>query len=176
MKLAAAVIIPTSIALVASAAQASSTGSMKDPTTKDSSNKDSSTKDDFGWSVSLLGTVAPISVFEKDTDHLFVGASAMPALTLSDDISDRVRLEASARWTKFTKALFDDGTDIPAARASEQPIIGTIGFSVRVHHPSTAITRVSFSIGYGNVPTDNGLLTGTVLMLGLETDLVTLRI
>lgn len=122
----------------------------------------------------------PIYLIEKESHHGYTAISAMPELKLglSADEDDRFRIEGSARWSKYTELV--DAKEVAATRVSGQPIIGMLAMSFRVSSAttrkegvSTAVERISFGVGYGNLPIDNDrLVTGTVFMVSLEADLI----
>lgn len=122
----------------------------------------------------------PIVLIEKESHHAYTAISAMPELKLglSVDDDDRFRIEGSARWSKYTALV--DAKEVAASRVSGQPIIGMLAMSFRVSGAttrkegvSTAVERISFGLGYGNLPIENEkLVTGTVFMLSLEADLI----
>lgn len=133
--------------------------------------------------VSVGGGVAPILFFPKQgSGQPYAAFGFLPELRLSVSLKpdDKWRLFASARWSTLSKATaLDTPMAIqPAENLSKVPALAAVGFAVRPTRgePSsqavaTGVTRISFQVGYGNLPLDNGVLArGWALMISFDAE------
>jgi hypothetical protein len=132
--------------------------------------------------VSIGGGVAPIGLYSMGDGRKYVGISGMPEFGVAWSISnnDAWRLKGAVRWPKYSALTTE--TPVEAHDAAKEPILIVGGVSARVNASNsntqtvaTAVQRVSFLVGYGNLPTSvdaNQIVTGFVVMVSLDIDLL----